>query len=96
MFMHQILANVSEESLSMNFDFWFVSSLLIYNLGAFIIFLTFGYLTRKILPAELYSFENRDLVTAVWGVHNVLLFLSSLLTLASAVWISFHKKSLLS
>jgi len=92
MFMHQILSNVSDKSLLVNFEFWYVASLMIYFLGSFVIFLTFGYLTRKILPAQLYSNENRDLLTAVWGVHNVLLFLGSLLTLGSLVWISFRKK----
>jgi hypothetical protein len=96
MFMHQILTNVSDKSLWANFEFWFVSSLMIYFLGSFVIFLTFSYLTRKILPAQLYSLENRDLVTAVWGVHNVLLFLGSLLTLGSLIWISFRKKLQLS
>jgi len=92
MYLHQILSNVTEEALSLNFDFWFVSSQLIYFLGSFIIFLTFNYLTRKILPDELYSDENRHLLTNLWGVHNVLLFLSSLLTLGSVIWIAFHKK----
>jgi len=94
MFMHQILTNVSDESLWFNFEFWFVSSLLIYFLGSFVIFLSFNYLTRRILPDELYVPENRDLLTALWGVHNVLLFLSSLLTLGSVLWISFRKKLL--
>jgi hypothetical protein len=93
MYLHQILSHVTEDALSLNFDFWFVCSQLIYFLGSFIIFLTFNYLTRKIMPAEYYSEENRILITWVWGVHNVLLFLSSLLTLASVVWIVFHKKS---
>jgi hypothetical protein len=93
MYMHQILTNVSDESLWLNFEFWFVASLMIYFLGSFIIFLTFNYLTRKILPDELYSLENRHLLDAVWGVHNVLLFLGSLLTLGSVLWISSHKKS---
>jgi hypothetical protein len=92
MYLHQILSNVTEESLSLNFDFWFVSSQLIYFLGSFIIFLTFNYLTRKILTTELYLEENRVLLTKLWGVHNVLLFLSSLLTLGSVIWIAFHKK----
>jgi hypothetical protein len=93
LYLHQILTHVSEESLTMNFDFWFVSSLLIYHLGAFIIFLTFSYLTRQILTPENYSHENRAMLTKLWGVHNVLLFLSSLLTLGSVAWISYRKKS---
>ncbi len=94
MFMHQILTNITEDPLSLNFDFWFVSSQLIYHLGAFAIFLTYQYLTKKILPADLYSFENRTLLMQVWGVHNVLLFLSSIITSAAVLWISFRRKSL--
>jgi hypothetical protein len=93
MFLHQTLGHITEESLSLNFDFWFTSSQLIYFLGSFIIFLTFNYLTRKIMPTENYSPENRILLTRLWGVHNVLLFLSSLLTTSSVVWIASHKKS---
>jgi hypothetical protein len=92
MFQHQLLKHIEEESLTLNFDFWFTSSQLIYFLGALMIFLTFNYLTRKILPVETYSPENRKLLTQLWGVHNVLLFLSSLLTLGSILWISSHKK----
>ncbi len=92
MFLSQTLANVSEERLSMNFNFWYVASQLIYQLGAFIVFLTFNYLTKKILTAD-YSHENRAVLTKLWGLHNVLLFLSALLTIFGVVWISSHKKS---
>jgi hypothetical protein len=93
MYMHQLLSNISDEPLSSNFDFWLVSAQLIYHLGSFIIFLTFNYLSRKIMPAELYSSENRAVLTKLWGVHNVLLFLSTLLTIFGVLWISFPKKS---
>jgi hypothetical protein len=93
MFLHQVLSHVTEAPLLMDFDFWFVSSQLIYFLGSFIIFLTFNYLTRKILPAELYSHENRVLLTKLWGVHNVLLFLCSLLTLSGILWIASGRKN---
>ena len=96
LFMHQVFANVKDELLSLNFDFWFVCSQMVYHLGAFAIFLTYNYLTKKILAEELYSAENRILVTKVWGVHNVLLFLSSLITASSVVWIAYHRKSQLS
>lgn len=92
MFLFQTLANVSEERLTMNFNFWYVASQLIYQLGAFIVFLTFNYLTKKILNAD-YSHENRAVLTKLWGLHNVLLFLSALLTIFGVIWISSHKKS---
>ena len=91
MFLSQTLANVTEDLLSMNFNFWYVASQLIYQLGAFIVFLTFNYLTKKILTAD-YSHENRAVLTKLWGLHNVLLFLSALLTIFGVVWISSHKK----
>ena len=96
MYIHGLVANISDEPLLSTFDFWFVSGQIIYHLGSFIIFLTFNYLTKKILPAELYSHENRAVLTKLWGVHNVLLFLGSLLTTGGVAWISFHKKSPLS
>lgn len=94
MFMHQVLNNVSEEPLAYNFEFWFASSQLVYQLGSFGIFLTYNYLTTKILSSELYSVENRSLLEILWGVHNVLLFLSSLITTGSVLWITSHRKSL--
>jgi len=93
LFMHQILTNITEEPLSDNFDFWFVSTQLIYHLGAFGIFLTYGYLTSRILPTGLYSKENRNLISNVWLVHNVLLFLTALLLAAGILWITFRRKS---
>jgi hypothetical protein len=93
MFMHQILTNVTEEPLSWNFDFWFVSSQLFYHLGSFFVFLTYGYLTRKLLFSNDYSIENRMYLSQLWLGHNVLLFLSALVIGGSLLWISFRRKS---
>ncbi len=90
MYMHQLLNSVKEEPLSMSFDFWFVSSQFVYFLGAFAIFLTYGYLTTKVLSNA--TFTNTA-VTWLWGLHNVLLFLSALVTSGGIAWISSHKKS---
>jgi hypothetical protein len=92
MFMHQILTNVTEEPLSWNFDFWFVSSQLFYHLGSFFIFLTYGYLTRRLMSSD-YSAESRLYLGQLWIVHNVLLFLSTLFIGISMLWISFRRKS---
>ncbi len=92
MYMHQVLTNVTEEPLSLNFDFWFVSSQLVYHLGSFFIFLTYGYLTQKILISDLYSDQNRIYLSQLWRVHNVLLFLSSVIISASVLWIFFRKR----
>ncbi len=93
MYMHQILTNVTEEPLSWNLDFWFVSSQLVYYLGSFFIFLTYGYISQKLLASDLYSYENRVYISQLWRVHNVLLFLSSLIISAGILWISFRRKS---
>lgn len=93
LYMHQMLTNVTEEPLSLNFDFWFVSSQLFYHLGSFLIFLTYGYLTQKILTSDLYSYENRIYLSQLWRVHNVLLFLSSVFICAGILWTSFRRRS---
>jgi hypothetical protein len=91
-YLYQLMTHVKEESLSLNFDFWFVCSQLVYQLGAFGIFLTFNNLTRKILPSEHYSHENRVLLTYLWGAHNVLLFIASLITWVGVIWIIKNDK----
>jgi hypothetical protein len=93
MYIHQLLTNVTEEPLSLNFDFWFVSSQLFYHLGSFFIFLTYGYLTQKILLTDLYSYENRIYLSQLWRVHNGLLFLNALIIAVGSLWISFRRKS---
>lgn len=92
MYVHQLLNNITIEPLTMNFDFWVISSQLIYFLGSFIIFLSFDYITRKFLPGGIYQNDHRAITHSLWGVHNVLLFLSSILTGGSIVWIVAHKK----
>jgi hypothetical protein len=94
LFMHQILTNVTEEPLSWNFDFWFVSSQLLYHLGSFFIFLTYGYLTKKLISSPEYSKQNIFYIRQLWVAHNVLLFLSALMIAGSLLWISFRRKSL--
>lgn len=88
----QLLGNVKEEPLSMSFDFWFVASLLIYFIGTFVIFLTYGYLTQLAINDKSYTGSSEPLAW-LWGLHNVLLFLSSLLTSAGIAWIYFHRRS---
>lgn len=92
-YLHQLLSTIKADPLSLNFDFWLSCSQLIYNLGAFGIFLTYNHFTAKIFNTENYTFQNRDLLTYLWGVHNVLLFLASLLTWIGVVWIIYRKRS---
>jgi len=90
---HQLLVHIKAESLSLNFDFWIVSSQLIYHLGAFGIFLTYNHFTTRYISGP-YNSENQELLTYLWGVHNVLLFLASLLTWVGALWIVYRRKSI--
>jgi hypothetical protein len=92
-YFYQLLSNVKTDPLSLNFDFWLSCSQLIYNLGAFGIFLTFNHFTLKILNTEYYNKENRQILASLWGVHNVLLFLASLLTWVGVLWIVYRRKS---
>ena len=80
LYFHTLLSHVTDELLSLNFDFWFICAQLVYNLGAFGIFLSYNYLTRKIIEGDQYSQDNRFILTYLWGVHNVLLFISALVT----------------
>jgi len=92
MYMYQLLSRVTADPLSLNFDFWFVSSQLIYYLGAFAIFLTYGFMTNKVLTNDALD-KYTNVLTWLWGFHNVLLFLSALITTGSIAWISYHRKS---
>lgn len=93
MYFYQVMKNVTEKPITSDFNFWFISSQLIYHLGAFGVFLTFNSLTKSIMTSELYVKENRIILTSLWGVHNVLLFLGCLLTWFGIIWIFYHKKS---
>ncbi len=92
LFMHQTLSNVTDEPLSNNFNFWFVACQMLYHCGAFIIFLTYGYFTKKIQTAGQYTLANRYLLMHLWNGHNILLFISSLMICASILWITWRKK----
>jgi hypothetical protein len=92
-YFYQLLSNIKTDPLSLNFDFWLSCSQLIYNLGAFGIFLTFHHFTSKILNTQYYNEENRQILASLWGVHNVLLFLASLLTWVGVLWIVYRRKS---
>ncbi len=91
-FMYQTLRNVTDEPLSRNFDFWFVTAQMLYHCGSFIIFLTYGYFTKKIQAAGQYTLPNRYLLMQLWNGHNILLFISSLMICAAILWITWGKK----
>lgn len=91
-YFYQLLASVKEEPLSLNFDFWICCSQFIYHLGAFGIFLTYNHFTTRYISAPYNNSENQELLTYLWGVHNVLLFLASLLTWVGVLWIVYRRK----
>lgn len=93
MYFHQLLKNVTEASILRDFNFWLASGYLIYFVGSFIIFLSYYYFTAKILQS--YTKNERDLLTALWGVHNLLLFISALSLLVGSLWLNSRKKSAL-
>jgi hypothetical protein len=89
-YFYQLLKYVNEYNVWANFDFWLVSSYLLYFLGSFFIFLLYSNLTYNIL--DTYTLEQRKMLTILWSVHNVLLFLSSVTTLVSSIWIIYRSK----
>lgn len=90
MYFHQVLKNVTEVSILKDFNFWLSSSYLLYFVGSFIIFVNYHSLTSQIIKS--YTSEERALVTALWGMHNVLLFLGALSLLTGSLWISYRRK----
>ncbi|MEO8765518.1 MAG: hypothetical protein ABI416_14565 [Ginsengibacter sp.] len=89
-YFYQLLRHVNELKVWANFDFWLISSYLLYFLGSFFIFLLYANLTYDILHS--YTYEQRSLLSVLWGVHNVLLFLSSLITLVGSLWVAYHNR----
>jgi hypothetical protein len=89
-YFYQVLRHVNEYKVWTNFDFWLISAYLLYFLGSFFIFLLYANLTYDMLAT--YTLEQRILLSVLWGVHNVLLFLSSVITLISSVWIAYRNK----
>lgn len=91
LYFHQLLHNVTEQNILKQFNFWLASGYLIYFVGSFLIFISYYYLTKKILAT--YTKEERDLMTALWGVHNLLLFISAASLLIGSVWLTSRRKS---
>ena len=91
MYFHQLLKNVSETNLLTELNFWLSSGYLLYFAGNFIIFVTYYYFTLQYLKYE--SRSDAELLTALWGLHNVLLFISALSLLIGSLWITYRKRS---
>jgi predicted membrane protein len=91
MYFHQVLKNVNEANILKEFNFWLASGYLVYFVGSFIIFVSYYYLTNKII--QTYTRAERDVLTALWGLHNVLLFLGAISLLIGSLWVTYRKRS---
>jgi hypothetical protein len=87
-YFYDVLKNVRIRQF--DFNFYLVSAFLVYFLVSFAIFLTYHNLTNRIL--DTYTDEERKLLTMLWGVHNILLFLSAMTTLMGSVWIIYRNR----
>jgi hypothetical protein len=95
LYLHQVLNHVTEEPLSLNIDFWFVCVQLAYHLGSFAIFLSYNYFTEQYMAmaqGEPQRKETGTILTYLWVVHNVLLFLGALIISFGISWI-YRRKS---
>ena len=75
LYLHQLLINMKEESLLLNFNFWLVCGYLLYFLGAFFIVLYYDHFKN-------YNRGN------MWQIHNIILFICSAVTLIASLQIS--------
>ena len=91
MYFHQLLKHVTEADILRQFNFWLASGYLIYFVGSFIIFVSYYYLTTKILTT--YTQEERALLKSLWGMHNVLLFICALSLLIGSIWVTYRRRS---
>jgi len=76
----ELLNNIKEDELLINFDFWLVSGYLIYFLGSFVIVLLYD-------DNRLYSKRG-----SMWQMHNIILFICSLITGLASVNILLKRK----
>jgi len=74
----QLLQNIREDNIFRQFDFWLVSSYLLYFLSSFFIILFYVNI----------DINERALL---WSMQNIVLFLSSLVTISGSIWISYHR-----
>lgn len=68
LYLHQVLADVKEENLLMNFDFWLICGYLMYYLGSFVVVIYYQ-------NAAVGKRAN------IWAIQNILLFICSVVML---------------
>lgn len=89
-FFHERLKNVTETNIYDSIDFWIICGLFISFSGSFIVFLTYHYLTIKI--SEHFTDEDANLLTVLWMVPNIFLFINSLISLTGYIWVYYRRK----
>jgi hypothetical protein len=80
LYFHQVITNVTDLAIVHHFNFWLVTGYLVYFLGAFFIVL-------------FYNNVGRELRGFVWGLQNIILLLSALLTLYGAIYLTKKQRS---
>jgi hypothetical protein len=90
MYFYNVFTHVTEKAIWYDFNFWLVAGYLFYFVVSFAIFLTYHQLTSTILNT--YTAEERRLLTVLWGVHNVLLFLSAITALFGHLWTTYRTR----
>ena len=79
LFFEHLIRNVNELNLLLQFDFYLVSGYLLYFFSCFFIIL-------------FYDNVEIDERAVLWSLQNVILFLSSILTISGSLWIHHRKK----
>lgn len=90
MYFHQLLQKVTNISILKDVNFWLSSGYLVYFIGSFIIFVTYHYFTTLVIKT--YTKQERALLTNLWGLHNVLLFIGAASFLIGSLWINSRRK----
>ncbi len=76
LYLYQLLVNMKEEGLQLNFDFWLTCGYLLYFLGSFIIVLYYNHSKDYLARGDM------------WQIHNSILFICSAATLLVSLQIS--------
>lgn len=92
LYFQQVLSNVNDQSILLYFDFWLISGYLIYFLGSFFIIMSWSHLSKGIVSEP--TAEQQQQFNTLWGVHNILLFISAFITFIGSVWIRHYQQRL--
>ena len=71
-------------------NIWVFISFLFYYAGSFFIFLTYKILTQKGINTNLL--EERKSLGTLWGIHNIIYFISCLIATFGLLWKKFQAR----